>query len=78
MSLLRIMMMMVFIAGLLVVSCTAFAAEASAADSDSCEISDDTGGDSYSEDDDIDPMFTYPNPDLEHGLMILPVYPDRE
>ena len=73
MNLLRIMMMMVFTAGLLVVSCTAFAA-----DSDSCEISDDTGGDSYSEDDDIDPMFTYPNPDLEHGLMILPVYPDRE
>lgn len=61
MSLLRIMMMMVFTAGLLVVSCTAFAAEAAAADSDSCEISDDTGGDSYSEDDDIDPMFTYPN-----------------
>ena len=56
MSLLRIMMMMVFTAGLLVVSCTAFAAEAAAADSDSCEISDDTGGDSYSEDDDIDPM----------------------
>ena len=46
MSLLRIMMMMVFTAGPLGLSCTAFAAEDAAADRDSWDIPDDTCGDS--------------------------------